>query len=226
MKKSLILAASLAAVVLGGVLAGCSDDSSSSSYILPSADTLPAPVGTNNPFKTGNYKWKEEWKWGEEEDDAPGDEYLVSVNAEKYTIDMEMGNEVHKYTYNENTHQLTKALYKRMLPTDMDKYLKSFISGEGYDGKSELADRTTYTTAVNTFLTKLQPLYKDSPNAEWETWGEYYTYQMDLINDFYTLDVYDYKVVDENTVELTRKGYDFEDGSWEEKVTLTFVSAE
>lgn len=223
MKKSLILAASLAAVVLGGgVLAGCSDDSSSSSYILPSADTLPAPVGTP-PFKTGNYEWKEEWEG--EEYDIPFTQ-TVSVNAEECTIYVENEGEVHKYTYNENTHKLTMALYQRNLPKDMDKYLDSLIiGGEGYDDY-KLADRAEYTNAWIAFLAKFRPRYNESYYADEMSWGEYYADQMESIADFNTLDVYDYKVVDENTVELTRKGYDFEDGNWEEKVTLTFVSAE
>lgn len=222
MKKSLILAASLAAVVLGGgVLAGCSDDSSSSSYILPSADTLLAPVGTP-PFKTGNYEWKEELKWGEEED--PPFTQTVSVNAEERTIEMEMEGEVHKYTYNENTHKLTMALYQRNLPKDMDKYLDSLIiGGEAYDGGYKWADRAEYTNAWIAFLAKFQLRYNDSVYAGMP-WGEYYAYTMESIADFNTLDVYDYKVVDENIVELTLKGYDFEDGeSWEKKVTLTFT---
>ena len=219
MKKSLILAASLAAVVLGGVLAGCSDDSSSSSYILPSADTLLAPVGAS-PFKTGIYEWK--WEW--EEEDIPYTQ--VSVNAEKCTIYVENEGDVYKYTYNENTHKLTMALYQRNLPKDMDKFLETFISGEGYDGGFELADRTTYTTAINTFLIKLQPLYKDSPSAQHTDWVEFRAMYAESIAEFTTPETYDYNVVDENTVELTLKGFDLEDGHWEEKATFTFVSAE
>ena len=139
MKKSLILAASLAAIVLwGGVLAGCSDDSSSgsSSYYIPStadsqtaADSLPAPVGTD-PFKTGLYKSVSTPK---NDDEEPYTEYF-RVDTDNRTMtfyedeneEEEEGDVIVKYTYNEGNHTITMALYKIAIDT-------GFVGKEGYE---------------------------------------------------------------------------------------------
>lgn len=123
MKKSLILAALLAAIVLwGGVLAGCSDDSSSGSSSSGSkiaADSLPAPVGTN-PFKKGFY---ESVTTPKNDDEEPYTEYYyVDTDSRTMTLYYDENKEIVdvmiKYTYNEGNHTLTMAVYKIAIETD------------------------------------------------------------------------------------------------------------
>ena len=133
MKKSLILTALLAAIVLwGGVLAGCSDDSSSGSSSSGSkiaADSLPAPVGTN-PFKKGLYKSVSTPK---NDDEEPYTEYF-RVDTDNRTMtfyedeneEEEEGDVIVKYTYNEGNHTITMALYKIAIDT-------GFVGKEGYE---------------------------------------------------------------------------------------------
>lgn len=179
MKKSLILTALLAAIVLwGGVLAGCSDDSSSGSSSSGSkiaADSLPAPVG-DNPFSVKNYICMTEATDGS----YKYNEYVVIDTNERtitycdyVTKEINSDSAMIKYTYNGTNKTITAAFYKMPIPSDTDKFTIFFKesfkdiaerggdtndafddAAEKYDGEWKLVNRNELITWYEDFISK------------------------------------------------------------------------